>query len=581
MDIKKEEIREKVVHRQRDRTISKKDDSAIKKYGYKTKSVLGIGKSFGADKVSDHIEGGDDIRSVVDLEIDVAKGTVSSVRKTKDVVSKIHKSPYVSTKQLSGMTGRKIKKKSKHIAKNNAKRSTKKVAKKTAKKVAKETTKEATKLAAKVGVKVGTTVAGSTVGPYGTAIGFATGEIAGEVIDYKFYQAEKRIRIFKYLGDRLNAQDKQKDNIFKLAKDLIVHRVRFAVRKIAGLFLPIVLPIILIIVAAGAMTGAVVAVAYNSPIAFFLPPLEGEETVRSVAASYMSEFKAEIAKLANEHKDADEGKIVYLDYEGSGTPDNYNDIMIVYMVKYGYGKTAIEMNDENKKNLKTVFDDMCSYTTETVTKTKGRGKKKKTTKTLKVKVTMRTNYDMAESYGFSDEQKEMAENMKSMLNNSDDTSMSGTPRTDSKSKLTEAEIKKITDKIIDTKAKAACTFALTKVGYPYSQPKRDSGAYFDCSSLAFYSWESAGVNIMYDGSNVAAAEAHYCATNGKVVKESEIKPGDLIFYSYENNDRYKNISHVGIYVGDGRMVEAVDEKTGVVICNYHNGSMVMIGRPMK
>ena len=43
MDIKKEGIKEKVVHRQRGRTISKKDDSAIKKYGYKTGSVLGTG----------------------------------------------------------------------------------------------------------------------------------------------------------------------------------------------------------------------------------------------------------------------------------------------------------------------------------------------------------------------------------------------------------------------------------------------------------------------------------------------------------------------------------------------------------
>lgn len=99
---------------------------------------------------------------------------------------------------------------------------------------------------------------------------------------------------------------------------------------------------------------------------------------------------------------------------------------------------------------------------------------------------------------------------------------------DAKSSLTEKEIKKITDKISDATAKNVCTFALTKVGYPYSQPKRDSGDYFDCSSLAFYSWKSAGVNISYEGSNVAAAEAHYCAKFGKVVSESEMKPGDLI-----------------------------------------------------
>ena len=40
MEIKKEETKEKVVHRQRDRTISKKGDSNIKKCGRRTKSCL-------------------------------------------------------------------------------------------------------------------------------------------------------------------------------------------------------------------------------------------------------------------------------------------------------------------------------------------------------------------------------------------------------------------------------------------------------------------------------------------------------------------------------------------------------------
>ena len=41
---------------------------------------------------------------------------------------------------------------------------------------------------------------------------------------------------------------------------------------------------------------------------------------------------------------------------------------------------------------------------------------------------------------------------------------------------------------------------------------------------------------------------------GKSVKEENLQPGDLIFYSYTTNGRYKNISHVGIYVGDGMMI---------------------------
>ena len=59
-----------------------------------------------------------------------------------------------------------------------------------------------------------------------------------------------------------------------------------------------------------------------------------------------------------------------------------------------------------------------------------------------------------------------------------------------------------------------------------------------------------------------------------------MQPGDLIFYSYCNNGRYMNISHVAIYVGNGKVVEAKSEAYGVVYGDVPNiGSIVLIGRP--
>jgi cell wall-associated NlpC family hydrolase len=59
-----------------------------------------------------------------------------------------------------------------------------------------------------------------------------------------------------------------------------------------------------------------------------------------------------------------------------------------------------------------------------------------------------------------------------------------------------------------------------------------------------------------------------------------MQPGDLIFYSFTNNGRYKNISHVAIYVGNGKAVEALNEKYGVVYRDVSSvGSIVLIGRP--
>lgn len=123
-------------------------------------------------------------------------------------------------------------------------------------------------------------------------------------------------------------------------------------------------------------------------------------------------------------------------------------------------------------------------------------------------------------------------------------------------------------------------YALSKVGYPYSQDLRDSGTHFDCSSLAYYAWQNAGVNIMYEGANTAAAESKFCYDHNYLVNYEEMQPGDLIFYSYSKNGRFFNITHVAIYVGNGMVVEAANERIGVVYRPVQSRfSIVFIGRP--
>ena len=146
--------------------------------------------------------------------------------------------------------------------------------------------------------------------------------------------------------------------------------------------------------------------------------------------------------------------------------------------------------------------------------------------------------------------------------------------------LSTTEIEAILQNVTNPTQRAACYFALSKVGYPYSQDYRDSGDYYDCSSLAFYAWKTAGKNISYQGLNSAASEAQGLEAAGKVVEYSEMQPGDLIFYSYEVNNRYKNISHVAIYIGNGKVVEAKGTNYGVIYGDVPNKSkIVSIGRP--
>ena len=126
----------------------------------------------------------------------------------------------------------------------------------------------------------------------------------------------------------------------------------------------------------------------------------------------------------------------------------------------------------------------------------------------------------------------------------------------------------------------AVDLALTKLGTPYSQEKRNQEGYFDCSSFTYWVYSQLGVNLQHGGSNTAAAQARYITENNLAVSYDSLAPGDLIFYSFEVNNRYLNISHVAIYAGDGYVVDASFSKKKVVYRPiYSTGSIVLCGRP--
>lgn len=325
---------------------------------------------------------------------------------------------------------------------------------------------------------------------------------------------------------------------------------------------------------------AIIAIIYNSPFAIFMPPLESGDTVMSVTSAYVSEFNSEINRLATEHIGYDTGEIIYVDYEGTGPGiSNYYDIIGVYMVKHGVGDTATIINDTTRTWIKQVFDDMCTYTltsgTENYTDEEGNTETKSV---LYVNVVLKNFNQMKDIYNFDENQVELLE----LVMGSGNFTLSGYVGggAELSSKLTNAEINEIMEHITDVNQQFVCRYALNRVGYPYSQAYRDSGNYYDCSSLAFYSWKAAGINISHGGSTTAASEAQGLEEAGKTVSYESMQPGDLIFYSYCRNGRYKNISHVAIYIGNGKVVEAKSEQYGVVYGDIPSPeSIVLIGRP--
>lgn len=324
----------------------------------------------------------------------------------------------------------------------------------------------------------------------------------------------------------------------------------------------------------------VIALSYNSPFAIFFPPLENGDTVQSVTSAYVSEFHREVNELATNHEGYDIGRVVYVDYEGTNvSPSNYYDILSVYMIKHGVGDSATLINDTTKEWIATVVDDMCDYTTSTGSETIQNADGNEVSQSvLYVNVKLKDYSDMISVYGFNKNQVDLLETLMSpeslaMLGYSGGSELG-------QSGISTLEKEKILSGITDARQRKVCSFALSKVGYPYSQAYRDSGDYYDCSSLAFYAWKYAGVNISYGGATTAAAEAQGLDEAGKTVAYEELQPGDLIFFSYCHNGRYRNISHVAIYAGNGKVVEAKNESAGVVYGDIPNlECIVTIGRP--
>ena len=623
MKIKKEQDSVMQIHKKKDSKLHQKSDSKINSKS----SALAKGKVVASEAgiaVTDNLEGAENVRASIEVGATAVKPVANTMaagnRIRKLVADKSLKKEFTSgrTRKQASSRGKKLamhkaKKSASNMAKKKAKNSTKKIAKK----VSKETAKESAKFGSKTAAKVGGAVAGSAAGPAGTLVGYAVGKATEERIENGFCKLDRRSRMLKFFRDKLNDPSKQNDNILKLGVDLIKMRIVRIYRAVYAVLAPVVIPIVLIIVIVGGLVLGTIEALYHSPLALIMPPISKEETLQSVTAMYVDEFNEKVREIADEHKGADEGKIVYLDYEGtSETPTNAYDIMCVYMVRYGYASCAIEMNDDNKKKLKSVVDDMCKYTKQVTTKKTKNNKKTdsktmedgnknknkdddktsndkdkkdndkknksklKKTKILKVKVTLKRCSDMVNVYGFDEGRVAMLNILMNYGYRSVDPNVSGASNPSNlKGSLSDKEIKAITDKINDEKQRDAVSYVLTKVGYPYSQARRNSGTAFDCSSLVYFAWKSAGIDISYGGANTAAAEAQ--GLRGKTVSEANLKPGDLIFYSYAQNGRYRKISHVGMYVGDGKMVEAMDESHGVVFGNYHNKSVVMIARPGK
>lgn len=111
--------------------------------------------------------------------------------------------------------------------------------------------------------------------------------------------------------------------------------------------------------------------------------------------------------------------------------------------------------------------------------------------------------------------------------------------------------------------KEVIDYALQFVGgrYVYGGVNPKTGV--DCSGFTRYVLkQKANVNLTHSSKSQAG--------EGKLVTYEEARPGDLVFYAKNGS-----INHVALYMGDGKVVHASTEKTGIIITN------VMYRKPVK
>ncbi|MGH9164802.1 MAG: C40 family peptidase, partial [Acidimicrobiales bacterium] len=96
--------------------------------------------------------------------------------------------------------------------------------------------------------------------------------------------------------------------------------------------------------------------------------------------------------------------------------------------------------------------------------------------------------------------------------------------------------------------------------YEYGSPGPDS---FDCSGLTSWAWRAGGKALPH------SSRAQMGITTR--IPVGDIQPGDLVFYG-------SPVHHVGLYAGNGQMVEASETGTPVRMASIYRRDLVGVGR---
>jgi cell wall-associated NlpC family hydrolase len=101
--------------------------------------------------------------------------------------------------------------------------------------------------------------------------------------------------------------------------------------------------------------------------------------------------------------------------------------------------------------------------------------------------------------------------------------------------------------------------ALQYVGYPYVRNGRIPDTGFDDVGFAVFVYRSQGISFPRGYKKALASAPH--------VAMADLQPGDAVFFK---NTVKRGLSHVGIYLGDGKFVHAEWYQYGVTVSSLLN-----------
>lgn len=252
------------------------------------------------------------------------------------------------------------------------------------------------------------------------------------------------------------------------------------------------------------------------------------------------------------------------DYDGDGAMvNNWQDVLAVFATKNMYdGEELLDFDDAKAAAMALVFNHMNEMDIDTRVKTDSTtaivdGEEVEvTTSTLYINVTINsmTYIEGAELYRFDAEKLRLLEELMSEDYNELWAELLDV---DIYGGLSYEELTQISANLpTGTKGGDIAQAALSRAGTAYSV--------MDCSQLTQYAYAQAGVSLP----RTSVAQAKYCYDSGYAISGVQLQPGDLIFWSKACScRRWNEIHHTGIYIGNGKIVDASSTKGRVVVRN--------------